>query len=1236
MSSPSARPASVPPDAEADAAGALRIGRYVIEGTLGRGGMGVVYRAFDPGLGRPVAIKVISDPDRLEARGRERFFQEARAAARLSHPGIVAVHEVGEDEAGRPYLVMDFIDGVSLEARHTAERLPPRSLAEVVRQVADALQHAHDHGIIHRDVKPQNVILGLDGRARLCDLGLAREIDRDATGITVTGQLLGTPSFMAPEQVDGGERVGPTTDVFGLGGLLYWLLTGQAPFAGETIVEVLRKVVVVDPTPPRELHPEVHLDLETIALRCLEKEPDRRYPDAAEVAAELGRFLAGEPIQARPLGAAARVTRWARRNRLLTAALGVAVWTLIGSVVAVVAIGVVERRRFVDQLRGRARASAEAFEEARARAGERPAGDELDQLLARSSDALGDARSWLAAASDEAEPRELAFRTAMTTGEVALASEQWSVAAGAFDRAIQLGLDDEAARSALARVATARARTDAERRRAVEAVLARFRSREAADIDQGREAALFELARHPGESTMALLRAEIVEVTADLHRTSRETFLAAATPTADEARAGAESIERLAEAVDAWLAHGTDERGAPRPQAHDDRRGGITSLPPDLQTAFLKGRDRIVARASRGRVERERERMQAAGILAILGAAQERAIGRRRLATAALCADAIGWLMSPRAAPALSELAAPSETDPDVPEPTIDVLGRWVVVEMDELRAIPPGRALARIGGRRAAAWLRVARVRFGRDGPFWRAVRRSLPSDWMASSVGTGAGDGSARWHFERAEALGDEGDVEGAIAAYDRAIELDPRDAWAWNNRGIARRRLGDLQGAVADYAQAIEVDPRFAGAWTNRAVARSELGDTEGALADYARALEIEPRSPGIWNNRGLLKSRLGDLAGALADLDRALEIDSWSLEGWNTRGNIKNALGDHVGAVADFDRALELDPSPAITWSNRASARRQSGDLDGAAADYDRALELDPRCVSAWTGRGNIRRTRGDLEGAIADYDQAVELDPGDVFARYNRGLARHAQRDLAGAIADLDRAVEIAPRLVEAWSSRGTIRRDLGDLAGALADYDRALDIDPENAEARTLRGSARLARGDAAGALEDFDRVVAGDPENLKARIGRSNVALARGDDAGAVAELDRVVEIAPRFAFGWAARGSAKTGIRDPEGALADYDRALELDPGLVIVWSNRANLKVGLGDFAGAFADVSRALELEPRLAQAWAIRGDIHAERGEVDAAISDYERFLELGSGPLVDVVRRHLAEVRARR
>jgi hypothetical protein len=283
---------------------------YEIGELLGRGGMGVVFLALHKKLKRPVALKIVVSGAHAGADERARFRTESEAVARLNHPGIVQIYEVG-DQAGCPYLALELVSGGSLAEQLDGTPMPPRRAAELLLNLARAVQHAHEHGIVHRDLKPANVLLTETGVAKIADFGLAKLLDVEQ-GQTQTGAVLGSPSYMAPEQAAGKVRaIGPATDVYALGAILYEMLTGRPPFVGESFLETLDQVRSHNPAPPQVLQPKVSGDLAVICMKCLEKNPAERYASAAALAHDLDLFLRGEAIAAR------KKTLWDQAARLV-------------------------------------------------------------------------------------------------------------------------------------------------------------------------------------------------------------------------------------------------------------------------------------------------------------------------------------------------------------------------------------------------------------------------------------------------------------------------------------------------------------------------------------------------------------------------------------------------------------------------------------------------------------------------------------------------------------------------------------------------------------------------------------------------------------------------------------------------------------------------------------------------------------------------------------------------------
>ncbi|MBM4021387.1 MAG: serine/threonine protein kinase [Planctomycetes bacterium] len=290
---------------------------YELLDELGRGGMGVVYRARQKSLGRIVAVKMLLRRDLATAADLARFRSEAEAAARLDHPGIVPIFEIGEC-GGHPFYSMRFIEGTTLAKRLAAGQVPPREAAAILGQVAEAVDAAHRRGVLHRDLKPSNILIDAAGAPHVSDFGLAKRIEQDQD-VTHTGAILGTPCYMSPEQAAGSRGdVGPASDVWSLGAILYQALVGQPPFRESNPMETLLAVLERDPPLPRSLHPEVDRDLELIALKTLQKPQDLRYASAADLAADLRAYLVGEPVAARRGGLSDVVARLFRETHHAT------------------------------------------------------------------------------------------------------------------------------------------------------------------------------------------------------------------------------------------------------------------------------------------------------------------------------------------------------------------------------------------------------------------------------------------------------------------------------------------------------------------------------------------------------------------------------------------------------------------------------------------------------------------------------------------------------------------------------------------------------------------------------------------------------------------------------------------------------------------------------------------------------------------------------------------------------
>ncbi len=389
------------------------VGDYEVLGELGRGGMGVVYRARQRRLNRVVALKMILAGSHAGPEELSRFRREAAAIACLQHPNIVQVHESGEYQ-GKPFFSLEFIDGGSLDRKLNAAPLPPREAAALVETLARAMHAAHEQGIIHRDLKPANVLLTKDGTPKITDFGLAKKLDE--AGLSLSGAVMGTPSYMAPEQASGQVRaIDARTDVYALGAVLYECLTGRPPFRAATAMDTLMQVLQNEPVPPGRLAARCPRELETICLKCLEKQQDKRYDTAVSLAEDLRRFQSGESIAARPAGTAERAVKWVKRRPLVSALLALIALLAVGG-----AAGILTAYSVAVEQEKAARHESEQAREA-----ERKTGIERDRALKAEADAKAQKKT-----ADEERSRAVEetrrARRALAQSKIAEAEVAWS------------------------------------------------------------------------------------------------------------------------------------------------------------------------------------------------------------------------------------------------------------------------------------------------------------------------------------------------------------------------------------------------------------------------------------------------------------------------------------------------------------------------------------------------------------------------------------------------------------------------------------------------------------------------------------------------------------------------------------------------------------------------------------------------------------------------------------------
>ncbi|GEM_PF-987905 len=1250
-----------------------RLGPYVLISELGRGGMGAVYLAEEQALARRVALKVMLPRFAEDPVAVERFYREARACAGLNHPHVVSVLGFGEDAATH-YYAMEYVEGRSAAELLREGPVSQERAARLVLQAAQGLGHAHQHGVVHRDVKPQNLMVtsrkaeGGDAHpkadedvVKVADFGLARVAG--ALTLTQTGVGMGTPLYMAPEQFAGARDVGPPADVYSLGVTLYEMLTGRPPFWGEDAYAIQKRVEREDPVPPRRLVQTVDRDLEAITLACLEKDPTRRYADAGVLALDLDRWVRGEPVHARRVSWPGRLWRKAVRHRRVVAPVAASAAVVLGMLAWTGA------RAW--------RTASEVRDELRAAATLEANGEQTDDASRREAlwkDAQGRLQWVTGRDPGNLDAQRAAARLKSRLAE--LRSQQ--------DLAGQIAALDKAGR--------------------VDDVMVRF-----ADLAEG---VLWPMEAEFYDDTIkdvGVKRAKNAERWKQVERFMKETPDDAPSQATMWACAGwarrlagyeAEGLEwmRRADDLDAEVPYGALLRALVYFSKYVDRQPL-----PSITLGVSEGVDfgpaaRETEEMAGWRVEMERALVEAEGRLvwgkqevrnyraalesmrAMQGGrygetieALTRTIGRRELAAirfGMLLARGKARYLTKAFEEALGDLEEAKRTRGGQAELWIDIgLVRHARADVSAL------------GGADPRDGLRAAIADFG------EAWTRSPEEAGVYLNRGVAF---SSLGDAERARGLDPLGSYEKAIADYGEAVRRSPEEAMPYSNRGTAFARLGEAEGArgldprgscrkaIGDFGEALKRDPEYTDAYGNRGTAFTALGEAEGArgvdprgsyekaIVDFVEALKRSPEDAVAYLNRGSAFRSLGEAEVArgldprgsfeksIADYGEALKRNPDHAEAYNNRGNALVVLGEaegargldprasHEKAIADFGEALARNPEYAVAYGNRGAAFLKLGEAEGArgldprgsyekaVADCGEALKRNPEYAGAYNGRAAAFLKLGEAE-------DAQEIDPRGSYEK---------------AVADCGEALKRNPEFAEAYNNRGTAFSKLGKMEGArgldprgtyqkaIADFGEALKRNPDIAIVYVNRGSVFRSLGEAEAARgldprERYEQAIADCGEALKRNPEDSGAYNNRGIAFTSLGGAEGARGLDPRGSY---------------QKAIADFDAAIMRNPSLWQTHANKGLLFEKLGEAPKAVECYEAALRISPGQLQveqllararsatarqgegaAWARplrEGDEAMRRGDYEAARPLYEEALaQAGAEPPEDDAAR---------
>jgi tetratricopeptide (TPR) repeat protein len=1238
---------------DGDGAAMGTLGDFRLVREVGRGGMGIVYEAVQISLNRRVALKVLPFAATMDPRHLQRFHNEAQAAASLHHTNIVPVYFVGCERSVHFY-AMQFIDGRSLAAileepqggpsvssdpPTTAYAPPPapggpasetaaRAAATTVRQprdpsyfrrvaewgiqAAEALDHAHQMGIVHRDVKPANLLVDAAGRLWVTDFGLA-QVQSD-TKLTMTGDLVGTLRYMSPEQALAKRVViDHRTDVYSLGATLYELLTLQPAFGGSDRQELLRQIAFEEPRPPRRLNKAIPAELETIVLKATQKNPAERYATAQELADDLRRWVEDRPIKARRPSLRQLTARWVRRHRPLVGAAA-----LVALLVIVLGGGtwlwLAQQRAGAE---GRAREALAEAERLKAEerwpeamsAVKRASGilegfgadkDLLRQVKALGKDiemeqklleadlrgtafrdgvsfdkdaaneAFADAFRWYGLDVERLEPEEAARRIrsrSIAVQLVAALDRWWTILdKTTFDKR------DERKRHLLAVARAAdlspwrnRIRTFTERpdKKDIEEWMDSFAKADVLSVEDVKFAArLSGMKEEPDEQTVAILRRAQHQHPGDywINQHLAECLWSLSPPRWEEAAryfAVCAAIRPQSPLTRYNLGYALGHKG--------DLDGAIA----ELKEAIRLKPNLAEAHTCLGKTLAEKGDLDGAV------AACQKAIRLKPNLAEAHNNLGVALINKRNLDGAIAEFKEAIKYRPNYAEAYSNL-----------------GNALRDKGNLDGAIAECKKAIRFNKDF--------------------SGA-------HLNLGVALIDKGDLDGAIDEYKEAIRLRPDFAEAHNNLGAALIDRGDLDGAIAECKKAIELKPNYVEAYYNLGNALRDKGNLDGAIAKYKEVIHLKKDDDDAYSSLGRALLDKKDLDGAIAECRKAIHLNAKNAHAHNNLGNALNAKGNRDEAIAAYKEAIRLRKDFAEAHYNLGLALRDKGDPDGAITEFNEAIKgirNKPKLAEAHNNLGLALRDKGDPDGAIAEFKEAIRLNPDLATAHSNLGAALDEKGDLDGAIAKHKEAIRLRPDFAEAHNNLGAALLMKGDLDGAIAGFKEAIRLKKHYFDAHQNLGLALHQKRDWDGAIVAFKEAIRLKPDFAAGHNNLGNALNAKGNRDEAIAAYKEAIRLRKDFAEAHYNLGNALSDKGDLDGAIKEFNEAIRLKPGYAEAHRTLADCLHDTGDLEGSIAEYKKAIRLKPDNSEDHNNFGTALEDKNDWDRAIKEFNEAIRL--------------------
>ncbi len=958
-------------------------GQYEMLSKVAQGSGGIVYKVRHKDLGQIYALKILQADQQKDQDRILRFIQEAKTTARLSHPHIIQVIDAGQQKQYY-YLVMEFIEGKTLED-HIHEKIPFSEGLKWIRQILSALSYAHQQGVIHRDIKPRNILITQQGDAKIGDFGLAQDKEFGQIEFNQISEVLGTPAYMSPEQAAGKiSDLDQTSDIYSVGACLYQICTGHRPFESDSLPRLLYQIIVDEPAPPSRWNPTIPRDLERIILKAIAKEKEKRYPTDQAFTEDIERFLQGYPVYAYRASSVERFFKWSKRNPLF---LRFALIFLIG------AFGLFfffewRQSREYQQIR------EQALKEARKIVDQLKRADSIsiETLLS----ALNQLNIALSFASQDRLLQQEKWTISQKLMHFACEKQQYQLAEYLTQEIKTLEILSNQEKKEFS------ATVESKKQQRLKEHLARLDfwldPLKKGSLNSGeRERAIFEISGMPEQEIQDKILEIFGEGTRYFLENPDRSF-----PNEDFYKAIVQILGRMENPEIGPLLFSTLKQLNEAIQGFDPALRSISKIQYLISLAQSVSHHRVP------------------------GVALQLKKIRRQFGKNSFFSDG-------------TELAYKTLANLDglhrIRATTLEELCQRGLAKMDQrdwVGAIEDYTEAIRQNPRFEEAWRGRASAEASREN--WSAAisdaTQALQLNPKQPVVYSNRGNCK--------EMLSD---FKGAIDDLNQAILLDPQLDDAYGSRGLVYFQQENYVNALNDFNKSIELNPQDVNHYFDRGQLKQVLGDLLGALKDYDQALQMNPDYREALIQRSRIKEVLDDLSGALTDLDQALIQDPKSKEAYLYRAGIKKSQGDSVGAIRDYQELIRFNLEKNKIPYYRALIKELQKDSLGAIQEYTQAIRLNPQETAYYNQRGLIYMRQSYWKEALQDFTQAIQKSTSQKGTYYsNRGHVHFDHGNFKDALEDYTQAIQWDPFDAEHYFYRAGIRYIFEDFTGALEDY----------------------------------------------------------------------------------------------------------------------------------------------------------------------------------------------------